>query len=176
MRRFSCDEVPSTEPFDPDYALDASLNLIKYEFSPSGIKTELNLNKNPSVIMGDANQIQQVFLNLISNALDAMADVGTLSISSSRIEVDGNRFWQIRVSDTGEGISIEALPQIFDPFFTTKEPDKGTGLGLSVLHGIVKNHGGMFWWKARPEREQLLLYAFPPLEPQIPKTKNIPRS
>jgi signal transduction histidine kinase len=78
----------------------------------------------------------------VSNALDAMPSGGTLSISSGRVEVEGNPFWEVRVSDTGEGISSETLPQIFDPFFTTKEPDKGTGLGLSVLHGIVKSHGG----------------------------------
>ncbi|MDP7503763.1 MAG: ATP-binding protein [Nitrospinota bacterium] len=175
LRRFSRDEVPSTEPFDPDDALDASLNLIKYEFSPSGVKMKLNLSEGPSVVMEDANQIQQVFLNLISNVLDAMPGGGTLSISSGRVEVEGNQFWEVRVSDTGEGISSEALPRIFDPFFTTKEPDKGTGLGLSVLHGTVKNHGGEVLLETETGEGTTFIVRFPALQTtQIQKENRSP--
>jgi signal transduction histidine kinase len=92
--------------------------------------------------MGDASQIQQVFINLLTNARDAMPGGGRLSISSEAIELESKRVWQLKVSDTGVGIPEEDLSQIFDPFFTTKPPDKGTGLGLSILHGIVETHGG----------------------------------
>lgn len=136
---------------------------------------KLNLSEGPSVVMEDANQIQQVFLNLISNVLDAMPGGGTLSISSGRVEVEGNQFWEVRVSDTGEGISSEALPRIFDPFFTTKEPDKGTGLGLSVLHGTVKNHGGEVLLETETGEGTTFIVRFPALQTtQIQKENRSP--
>lgn len=142
LRRFSRDEVPSMEPFDPDEALRFSLELIKHELSPVGIELDLKVNEIPFIAMGDSSQIQQVFVNLISNARDAMPDGGTLSIRSGRCDYAGKGFWELQISDTGVGIPEDVLPQIFDPFFTTKPADEGTGLGLSVLHGIVKSHEG----------------------------------
>jgi signal transduction histidine kinase len=89
-------------------------------------------------IRGVASQINQVLLNLITNAAQAMGDAGTLSVASRRsgdqIEVD--------VTDSGPGIPDDVLPKIFDPFFTTKPVGEGTGLGLSIVHKIVQSHGG----------------------------------
>lgn len=84
------------------------------------------------------SQINQVFLNLITNAGQAMDDHGTLSISSQRV---GSRV-EVKFSDTGHGIPADVLPKIFDPFFTTKPVGEGTGLGLSIVHKIIKSHGG----------------------------------
>ena len=93
---------------------------------------------------GDASQFQQVILNLVNNAMDAIverhgASGGKLDIVSERTE-QGNT--EIRIADNGMGISSENIGKIFSPFFTTKPVGKGTGLGLSVCYGIIKNWGG----------------------------------
>jgi signal transduction histidine kinase len=84
------------------------------------------------------SQLQQVFTNLIVNALQAMPEEGTLSIETSFDEDHA----YLLVQDTGTGMTQKTLKQIFLPFFTTKDIKQGTGLGLSVVHGIVKSHGG----------------------------------
>ena len=142
MRVFSREENAPMEQFDPCGPLRSSLSLISHEFSPAGIETALNLGESNFVVMGSQDQLQQVFVNLFSNARDAMPNGGTISISSGDIESRDKRYWELKVSDTGCGISKDVISKIFDPFYTTKEPDKGTGLGLSVVHGIVKTHGG----------------------------------
>lgn len=89
-------------------------------------------------IRGVASQINQVLLNLITNAAQAMGEAGTLSVASRR---SGDQI-EIDVTDTGPGIPDDVLPKIFDPFFTTKPVGEGTGLGLSIVHKIVQSHGG----------------------------------
>ncbi len=84
------------------------------------------------------SQINQVFLNLITNAGQAVGENGTLEITSRRV---GSRV-EVAFSDTGHGIPADVLPKIFDPFFTTKPVGEGTGLGLSIVHKIIKSHGG----------------------------------
>jgi two-component system NtrC family sensor kinase len=91
-------------------------------------------------IMVDKGQIQQVFVNILVNAIDAMPDGGTLCVSSTLTE-DG-RFIAVRFGDTGCGIARENIGRVFDPFFTTKDASKGTGLGLAVSYGIVTRHNG----------------------------------
>jgi two-component system NtrC family sensor kinase len=90
--------------------------------------------------MADANGLQQAFLNLIGNAIDAVADSKEKKIEV-RITTD-EEVLRIRVADTGSGIPPEKAPDIFDPFFTTKPVGKGTGLGLSICYGIIKKIGG----------------------------------
>jgi CheY-like chemotaxis protein len=101
----------------------------------------------------DSGQIEQILINLATNARDAMPGGGLLSIETGMVEVDsefirvhgyGNPGWYatISVSDTGEGMDETTCKKVFEPFFTTKEPGKGTGLGLSVVFGIVKQHSG----------------------------------
>ena len=142
LRRFSRDELRAAKLIDLGETLRFALGLIDHELAPQGIDVEVNLIDSPSVVLADATQLHQVFLNILSNARDAMARGGKISISSLEVKSRGKPFWEVRVSDTGTGISKDVLPHIFDPFYTTKAPDEGTGLGLSVLHGIVKSHGG----------------------------------
>jgi signal transduction histidine kinase len=89
-------------------------------------------------IWAQGERLQQVFINIILNAIDAMPQGGTLRIELAEIGIDA----VIRISDTGHGIKEQHLPHIFDPFFTTKGVGKGTGLGLSISYAIVKEHEG----------------------------------
>lgn len=112
----------------------------------------LHVDIHPSgrVVCGDAERLEQVFMNLISNAVDAMPDGGNISI-----EAEGSRerpeFVEITIADEGMGIKEEDLNRIFDPFFTTKRLGKGSGLGLSICYGIVKNHGGDITVRSRQD-------------------------
>lgn len=107
----------------------------------------------PLMIMADSIQIEQVLMNLITNARDAMPDGGTISITTETVNIDAQfivdngfgvvgTFAHLSICDTGEGMDEETLKRIFDPFYTTKETGKGTGLGLSIVYGIIKRHGG----------------------------------
>jgi signal transduction histidine kinase len=97
-------------------------------------------------ILVDADQIKQVLLNLLNNAIQAMPDGGTLSLTTSHTSSgfgeDIKEGIAISVADTGEGIAPDNIDRIFEPFFTTRPPGSGTGLGLSVSYGIVTDHGG----------------------------------
>ncbi|EMI19063.1 integral membrane sensor signal transduction histidine kinase [Rhodopirellula maiorica SM1] len=94
----------------------------------------------PMEIDGDAAQVQQVLTNLISNAIAAMPNGGTVTVSLGSDE-ESDRVW-VDVRDTGVGIQAENLNQVFEPFYTTKDVGEGTGLGLSIAYGIVREHGG----------------------------------
>jgi two-component system NtrC family sensor kinase len=104
-----------------------------------------NFSPNLPKIWGDANQLEQVFLNLISNARDAMGKVDRkreLTMSTGLILRNGWNDMEISFKDTGSGIPEENLDKIFEPFFSTKQVGKGTGLGLSICYGIIEAHGG----------------------------------
>ena len=98
--------------------------------------------------LGDPGGLEQVFDNLIKNALDAMEETGGTLLRS--IEVDGDRV-RVRIEDTGPGISPEVLPHVFDPFFTTKRVGKGTGLGLAISYGILQELEGEITVENREE-------------------------
>jgi signal transduction histidine kinase len=92
------------------------------------------------LIQADPSQLQQVFMNIIINAADAMKGKGRLTLETGNGEEDG--YISISISDTGIGIAPENINRIFDPFFTTKGVGHGTGLGLSVSYGIIQRHNG----------------------------------
>ena len=119
------------------------------------------LSPKPLAVNGDANQLQQCFLNLIFNSIEAMPQGGQLSVNS---EVDDSlKCATVRVEDTGCGISEEHLDHIFDPFFTTKEAGEGTGMGLSIVYGIVKSHGGNIEVESSMENGTSFVLSFPAL-------------
>ncbi|MBI3815213.1 MAG: PAS domain S-box protein [Nitrospinae bacterium] len=115
-----------------------TLKLVEYKINDGSTKLKLNLNTNTHQYILDYNHLQQVFLNIIINALQAMPEGGTLLINS-REEADN---LLVTISDTGMGIPQENMSKIFDPFFTTKDVGMGTGLGLSVSYGIIEKLGG----------------------------------
>jgi PAS domain S-box-containing protein len=113
------------------------ISLIDYKLKNMNIALELDLAAlKPICAQGE--QLQQVFINIILNAIDAMPDGGTMSIELTR----KNQSAVVTIQDTGTGISRQHLPHIFDPFFTTKGIGKGTGLGLSISYAIIKEHEG----------------------------------
>ncbi len=117
--------------------LERTLNLVKYDKRFRNIQFKTMISDIPDMYI-NPDKMQQVFLNIMLNALDAMPDGGSLSISIERM---GTAI-EIRFSDTGAGIEPEVIDRIFDPFFTTKPHGKGTGLGLSICYGIIKEHHG----------------------------------
>lgn len=116
-----------------------TVSFIEREAGYNNITIEKNLAQNLPVTMIDGPQLQQVFLNLINNAMDAVGQDGRIEINS-RLRSD-NRL-EVSFADSGPGIAAENLQQIFDPFFTTKDPGKGTGLGLYISYDIIQKLGG----------------------------------
>ncbi|MCL5124284.1 MAG: HAMP domain-containing histidine kinase [Deltaproteobacteria bacterium] len=117
-----------------------TLKLVKNQLLLSGVEETMEVPTDLPNVRGDYKTLQQVFLNLFINAIQAMRNGGKLIVKSDVVE-DGASV-RISVSDTGEGIDPKDIHHIFDPFFTTKEVGKGTGLGLSVTYGILQKHGG----------------------------------
>lgn len=114
------------------------LAVTEHTLNINQVDIQRNFGEELPQIVGDAEKLHQVFINLFNNAQYAMEDGGKITVTTK--EVDGEI--QITVQDSGTGIPDEIKNKIFDPFFTTKDVGKGTGLGLSVTYGIIKDHGG----------------------------------
>lgn len=127
------------EPIQLNDLLLEVMSFLEKEALHHQIRMELELSQTLPKIDSDIGQLQQIFLNIINNGLDAVGMDGEIIITSKQI--DGEHV-QITVTDSGPGIEPEILKHIFDPFFTTKATGKGTGLGLSITYGLVKRLGG----------------------------------
>lgn len=126
-----------------EQALELCHNALKYY-----VTVEKDLAENLPHIMADSQQIEQVLINLIVNAADAMMEKGQGTLSITTRSADNSVV--IKVSDTGPGIPDDTLDDIWQPFFTTKPPDKGTGLGLFTVRGIIENHEGLISLENKP--------------------------
>lgn len=135
--------------------LDSTIAMVRNQAKFHNIKFNLNFDESLPLIHVDPNQMQQVFLNLLINAADAMNERGQITIATRTVgeseetpwfkmghPQEGKKYIEIEFTDTGPGIPEEYLGKIFEPFFTTKPVGKGTGLGLAVSYGIIKRHGG----------------------------------
>jgi len=120
-----------------DIILD-TIRLVEYKMKKENVYLRLDLNCNTHEYLIDYHHMQQVILNIVINAIQAMPDGGILSIRS----VDLEKHIMLSISDTGIGITKENLSKIFDPFFTTKDVGVGSGLGLSVSYGIIEKLDG----------------------------------
>jgi signal transduction histidine kinase len=125
--------------------IEMTLAFLTEEFSRRGIEVRSDVHSAPSVL-GDPERLQQLFLNLFMNAVDAMPSGGELRVT---LETAADGEIQIAIADTGQGIPERDLPRIFEPFFTSKEAGTGNGLGLMVVKGIVKDHGGSIKVKSK---------------------------
>jgi signal transduction histidine kinase len=135
LKNFSRLDRAKVSEFSLNDGLESTLVIAKHLVKSKSIKREFAPS---AVITGSPSQINQVFLNLISNAAQATGDDGVITM---RTRVDGG-VARVEVEDNGSGIPPEVLPKIFDPFFTTKKVGEGTGLGLSIAYKIIKEHGG----------------------------------
>jgi two-component system cell cycle sensor histidine kinase/response regulator CckA len=149
---FARREVHEVLPLNLNDVISDSVKLFEGVLNKRiGLKVDLNGNISP--IEGDPNQLEQVIMNLMVNAKDAMPDGGLITIRTAvaqlaksdldiPADVEPGKYVILSVSDTGSGIPKEIMGRIFDPFFTTKEKGKGTGLGLATVYGIIKDHKG----------------------------------
>jgi PAS domain S-box-containing protein len=159
---FSRQVEPTLVPLDVNERVWQSVKLLE-RIIPKMIHLKTNLDDDLKMVQGDIIQVEQVLLNLGTNARDAMPRGGELFIETQNIYLDEafcqnhldmkpGEYVKLKVSDTGEGIEPKALEHIFDPFFTTKGVGEGTGLGLATTYGIVKGHGGHIFCKSQPGR------------------------
>jgi two-component system, NtrC family, sensor kinase len=139
LLKFSRQETAEMSLIDVNTVVTDTLKLVTHQLQMKKVEVIPQLCEGALQVLGNANQLEQVLLNLCMNAGDAMERGGTLTVAT---EMAASAAALVRVSDTGSGIPPETLGRIFDPFFTTKPVGKGTGLGLSVSYGIVKDHKG----------------------------------
>jgi C4-dicarboxylate-specific signal transduction histidine kinase len=140
LRTFGRAATITVERVDMDDVIERALSLMHEQLRLRAIEVELDISPDELVVLGNPIQLEQVFINLLTNARDALAKAPERRIRiSSRLE--GEQI-QIVLADSGPGIPAEIQSRIFDPFFTTKEVGAGTGLGLSITYSIVKEHGG----------------------------------
>ena len=154
--------------------------LIVYELQLHGIELDSELSPEPVVVLADRYELQQVLLNLVTNAVQAVTALGPgqprhITLVTSREEGQA----VLRVRDNGPGVPKHLAPYLVTPFFTTKAPGEGTGLGLSLSYGLVKAHGGDLTYEAPPEggaefRIELPIYQSPVLPEAEPSTNGRP--
>ena len=160
---YSRQTSPSRETFHINTLVDESLTLIRDQKRFQNVEIIKDLADEMMMVHGDKNQLSQVIINLVMNAVDAMEMQGNLTIRTYRNKEAKKVF--LEISDTGGGIDKENLLKIFDPFFTTKGLDKGTGLGLSTSYGIVKENGGHISIKNTGPEGTTFLVELPLYEP-----------
>jgi two-component system NtrC family sensor kinase len=146
LLNFSRTSTTEFVDLDLNRIIEETTSLVEHQLSKSGIELMLQLSSALPRIRGNSGKLQQVFLNLVLNARDAMAEGGRLTL---RTWAEAG-FIHAEVADTGQGIAADHIARIYDPFFTTKGIRKGTGLGLSVTYGIVQEHNGIIEVESRP--------------------------
>ncbi len=173
---FSRQAEQEMKPVRPELIITESLALLR-PLIPTTIEIRQNISEGLGAILADATQIQQIIMNLCTNAYHAMRETGgviEVSLSEKKILPDNSlypelspdpgSYFFLEVSDTGHGMDQATLEKIFDPYFTTKEKGEGTGLGLSVVHGIVKNCGGDIKIYSKPGQGTRIHIYFPKIE------------
>jgi two-component system NtrC family sensor kinase len=131
--------------------IEKTLFLNSNQLKIDGVKVDTKLDPNLPDLLGSEDQLQQVFMNMLSNAAEAMEPGGgRLTIETKHLLREDKL--QINFKDTGPGIPEDDIPKLFEPFFTTKKKGKGVGLGLSVAYGIIQEHNGSIYVKSEVEQ------------------------
>lgn len=165
LRTFGRAASVSYEPIVITQVIQSAVSLIQEQLRLRQIEVQLHLPPEGVVIIGNAIQLEQVFLNLLTNARDAISDMPHKAIIiTCAVHTD---YVEIRVRDTGPGIPPEIEQRIFDPFFTTKEVGAGTGLGLSITYSIIQEHQGNILLESHEGGGALFLI-------QLPRTREMP--
>jgi PAS domain S-box-containing protein len=177
---FARQGAPERRPLNVRDVIEQIVNLRATRLKLSGIRLEMTFGADVPLAQGDANQLQQVILNLLLNAEQAMLGRGAggrrvgdlIHIATSCRPAGKDKQVVVQVADNGPGIPPQILPRIFEPFFTTKQVGEGTGLGLSVSYGIVEQHGGRLSVESSPGRTvfTLELPSAPEVAPAAPTT------
>jgi signal transduction histidine kinase len=138
--------------------VEDTLLLIRNQMGQGGIEIQTALDPRPLFVRGHGNALEQVLLNLLTNAEAAITGPGRVRITTEAIPGPPDRV-RVTVSDTGGGIPADVVPRIFDPFYTTKE--RGTGLGLSLTYGIIRDHHGTIDVESQPGEGTTFTLTFP---------------
>jgi len=170
MREFGRKAGIKKEKIDINEPIRGVITILGRQLKVRGIKVELHLKEDLPLIYGDSYKLEQVFVDLVVNARDAMEEkekgpnaagfTGTLTIET--FQEDGQV--GVTIADTGNGIPEEIREKIFEPFFTTKKVGQGTGLGLSISYGIVKDHNGTIEVESELEKGTTFRISFPPCD------------
>lgn len=142
LLRFSRKGKFKTEEVETNSLLEKIISIVEPEMKLENVRFINKFEEGLPEIMADSDELRQVFLNLTTNARDAMPEGGTLEVSTQSIQKNGNSSVRIEFTDTGLGIAKKDIDKIFEPFFTTKKEGKGVGLGLSMAYQIIDKHGG----------------------------------
>ena len=151
-----------TDQVDIPSVIEETLSFIDHQLKLRHIKLIKDFSLNLPRVTVDGNQIKQVFLNLLLNSIDAMADGGTITIGVHTVEsAPGERHVQITLADTGCGIPKDKIEKVFDPFYTTKDTSGNAGLGLSIAKGIIDKHHGTVEIESESERGTCVTIGLP---------------
>jgi len=164
LLKFARQEKAAFDNIRVNAAIDDAIAIVGHQLSLQRVTLEKHLAPDLPIVVGNANQLQQVVINLLMNAQQAIGGPGTVRVTS-RLAAD--KRVEIRVQDSGPGIPPEIRKKIFEPFFTTKPNGTGTGLGLSVSFGIIKDHGGEISLESEPGKGATFIVAVPakPMRP-----------
>jgi len=170
LLRFARRNRPEKQLVSLNEAVEKSMELHAYRMNVNNIEVVTELEPDLPMTMADSDQMHQVFVNIITNAEQAMTEAhgrGRLSVKTQKAD----KMIQITFTDSGPGISEGNLKSIFDPFFTSKDVGKGTGLGLSICYGIVQEHGGYIYAESKPGEGTTFTVEIPivPEEQTIPE-------
>jgi PAS domain S-box-containing protein len=174
---FSRKQVINPKPVDLNKIINNVEKLLS-RLITEDIELQVKLSEGEATIMADPGQIDQILMNLVTNARDAMPKGGVLTIETTVMEMDMDfltehgygthgSYVQVSISDTGMGMDEQARQRIFEPFFTTKPTGRGTGLGLSIIYGIVKQHNGFIDLQSRPNVGTTFRIYFPLIEARV---------
>ena len=165
LRVFGRADDTKTEVIRIDAVIENTLLLIRERIRLGDIALDIQVDENLVAIQGNANQLEQVFLNLLQNANDAFLDDqrSAKKIALAIRSAPDQSTVQVNLSDNGAGIASKHIDKIFDPSFTTKEVGRGTGLGLSIAYGIVRDHGGTITCESELNKGTTFLITLPAL-------------
>ncbi len=180
---FSREEIIKPKVVNINTIINNLKNMLK-RLIGEDIKLKTNLSTTIGNIKADPGQVDQIIMNLVINARDAMPNGGMIEINTKNNNIDEDfvnehqdtqvgEYIQMSIKDTGTGISKEIQSKIFEPFFTTKDADKGTGLGLSTVYGILKQSNAYIWIDSKPEIGTTFFVLFPHIKEKVEKSKKI---